>query len=405
MIESYIKRDIYLQKIEPFIDKDIIKILVGQRRAGKSYILYQIMDTLLNKGVSQKNIIYINKELINFDAIQTYKHLVDYIEQKTTNKKKVFLFIDEIQEITAFQKALAHLQATKRYDIYCTGSNSTMLSSELATHISGRYIEINVYPLSYKEFLIFHKLTNSTDAFSKYIRYGGLPFLINLQLEDHLVYEYLRNLYNTILLKDIVARHQIRNIHFLERLIEYIADNIGSLVSAKKISDFLKSQKTDISPQVVLNYLHFLVDSYFVFRISRFDINGKKVFAIGEKYYFSDLGLRHMLLGYKQMDISKILENLVLQQLLISGYNVHIGNLYNKEIDFVAEKNGEKIYIQVAYILTSQDTIDREFGNLLKIKDNYPKIVISMDENAQGNYQGIQHINIMDFLYNTPFLK
>lgn len=402
MIETYIKRNLYIEKIKPFIDKNIIKILVGQRRVGKSYLMYQVMDELVKGGIEQSNIIYINKELADFDAITNSKTLLEYVQKNSGKKNKIYLFIDEIQEIEEFHKALAHLQATNRYDIYCTGSNALMLSSELATFISGRYIEIKIYSLSYLEFLHFHQLKNNKDAFQKYIKYGGLPFLKNLQLSDEIVYEYLKNIYNTILFKDIIEKHKIRNVHFLERLVEFIADNVGNMLSAKKISDFLKSQKINISPQVVLNYLHFLTASYFVLRLSKTDIVGKKIFSIGEKYYFEDLGLRHTIIGYKQTDINKILENLVLQQLLLSGYKVYAGGFDGKEIDFVAEKGGEKKYFQVAYLLPDQKTIDREFGNLLQIKDNYPKLVISMDDTAPNSYQGVIHYNIIDFLSQEP---
>lgn len=398
MIETYIARDLYLKKIAPFIDKNVIKIIVGQRRVGKSYFMYQVIDELKARGVRSSNIIYINKELVDFAEITNSKTLLDYIQKNSTKNNKIYLFIDEIQEITEFHKALAHLQATNRYDIYCTGSNALMLSSELATFISGRYIEIKIYSLSYLEFLKFHQLENNKDAFYKYIKYGGLPFLKNLSLTDEIVYEYLKNIYNTILFKDIIEKHKIRNVHFLERLVEFIADNVGNMVSAKKISDFLKSQKLNISPQVVLNYLHFLTASYFILRLNKADIVGKKIFSIGEKYYFEDLGLRHTIIGYKQTDINKILENIVLQQLLISGYKVHVGGFDGKEIDFVAERAGEKKYFQVAYLLTDQKTIDREFGNLLQIKDNYPKLVISMDNTAPNSYQGVIHYNIIDFL-------
>jgi uncharacterized protein len=394
----YIKRNTYLAQIRPFIDKNIIKILVGQRRTGKSYLMYQIMDELRSRNIAEKQIIYINKELVDFDDINNSKDLIDYLLKKAPQKNKIYLFIDEIQEIAEFHKALAHLQASQRFDIYCTGSNAHMLSSELATNISGRYIEIKVYGLSYREFLQFHRLENNKESLNKYIRFGGLPFLMHLELEDQIVYEYLRNIYSTVLFKDIIARHQIRNVHFLERLIEFIADNIGSLVSANKISSFLKSQKILISPQVILNYLHFLTDAFFLQRIARTDITGKKIFAISEKYYFADLGIRHALIGYKQTDIGKILENLVLHQLLVNGYSVFTGSLDDKEVDFVCEKNGERCYFQVAYLLTEKQTIEREYGNLLKIKDNYPKTVISMDESASASHQGIQHINILDFL-------
>ncbi|MCL5260092.1 MAG: ATP-binding protein [Gammaproteobacteria bacterium] len=407
MIETYIKRNFYLEKIKPFINKELIKVLVGQRRVGKSYILLQIMDLLRTKGVADSKIIYINKELAEFDEINDHNDLRKYVHNLAKTAEKFYLFIDEIQEIEDFPKALTHFQAKKNFDIYCTGSNAKMLSSEIATLLGGRYIEIKIYSLSYLEFLEFHKLDNSKESFYKFIHFGGLPFLINLELNEAVVFEYLRNIYTTILFKDVIAKFKVRNIHFLERLIEFLADNIGSLVSAKKISDFLKAQKTNISPQVVLNYLSYLTTTYFVFRVPRTALKGKKIFSIGEKYYFEDLGLRNSLVGFKPTDINKILENVVFHQLLLSGFKVTVGYAAeDKEIDFVAEKNNEKIYFQVCYMLTDQNTIDREFGNLLKINDNYPKFVLSMDESkAISSHQGIRHMHIIDFLAMPPVFQ
>lgn len=396
MVKRYIKRAIYLDKVKPFIDKDIIKVIVGQRRVGKSYLLFQIID-LIKREHPQANIIYINKELNEFDALKNYQDLLSYVKANTKGKAN-YLFIDEIQEIENFEKALRSLKAEDKYDIYCTGSNANLLSGELATYLSGRYVEIKVFSLSYPEFLMFHKLEENKESFLKYIKYGGLPYLINLALNDEVIYEHLKSIYNTIILKDVVARYKIRNVSFLENLTEYLADNIGSLVSAKKISDFLKSQKIKISPNIVLDYLSFLVNAFFVLKVSRRDIQGKKIFEINDKYYFEDLGLRHALVGYRQVDINKILENLVFLHLQIAGYKVTIGQLKDKEVDFVGEKQGKKLYIQVAYLVTDGNK-EREFGNLLAIKDNHPKIVVSMDELAEeSNYQGVRHINIRNFL-------
>ena len=244
-------------------------------------------------------------------------------------------------------------------------------------------------------------MENNKDSFFKFIKYGGLPYLINLQLEDNIVYDYLKNIYSTILFKDIVARYSIRNVSFLENLVKYIADNTGGMVSAKKISDFLKSQRINVSPNIVLNYLSYLVSAFFIFKVQRSEIAGKKIFEIGEKYYFEDLGLRHSIVGYKQQDIGKILENLVYIHLLISGYDVTVGKLGNREIDFVCERGQDKLYVQVAYLITDEKVNEREFGNLLAIKDNYPKIVVSMDEMIGNEYQGIRHVNIREFL-NKP---
>lgn len=398
MIKTYIKRPLYLDRIKPFMDKDIIKVLVGQRRVGKSYMLFQIMD-LVKEGKKDVNIIYINKELAEFEDITSHRELLKYVEENTKKgKTRNYLFIDEIQDIENFEKALRSLKATGKYDIYCTGSNARLLSGELSTYLSGRYVEINIHSLSYPEFLIFHKLKDSSESFLKYIKYGGLPYLIHLELDDMIVYDYLKNVYNTILFKDIIVRHKIRSVNFLERLVAYLADNTGSIVSAKKISDFLKSQKVDISPNVVLDYLLYLAQAFFIYKVQRSDVKGKKVFEINEKYYFEDLGLKHTILAYKQVDINKVLENLVYVHLERSGYTVTVGQLGHKEIDFVCERGGERMYIQVAYFITD-DNCEREFGNLLEIPDNYPKVVVSMDDLIDvSSYRGIKHVNVRKFL-------
>jgi len=396
--QEYIKRPTYLDLVKPYIDKDIIKVLVGQRRVGKSYMLFQIMDEIISLH-KNSNIIYINKELHDFEYLHNHNDLLDYIKNKEKGKGKKYIFIDEVQDIEGFEKALRSLQAKGGYDIYCTGSNAKLLSGELATYLSGRYIEIKVYSLSFIEFIEFHKLKNDKDSLIKFFKYGGLPYLINLELDEHIVYDYLKNIYAAILFKDIVKRHSVRNINFLENLVRYVADNTGSLVSSKKISDFLKSQRIQISPQLVLDYLSHLESAFFIFKVLRADIVGKKIFEIGEKYYFEDLGLRHSIIGYKANDINNIIENAVYQHLKISGYHVHVGKSGDKEIDFVCEKSGKKIYVQVTYLLQDEKTIKREFGNLLEIKDNYPKYVVSMDDAMTGSdFKGIEHLHIMDFL-------
>lgn len=396
--QEYIKRPTYLDLIKPYIDKDIIKVLIGQRRVGKSFMLFQIMDEIMSIH-KNPNIIYVNKELHDFENIHNHNDLLDYIESKENKKGKKYIFIDEVQDIEGFEKALRSLQAKGGYDIYCTGSNAKLLSGELATYLSGRYIEIKIYSLSFIEFIEFHKLKNDKDSLIKYFKYGGLPYLINLELNDHIIYDYLKNIYAAILFKDIVKRHNVRNINFLENLVRYVAVNTGSLVSSKKISDFLKSQRIQISPQLVLDYLNHLESAFFIFKALRADIIGKKIFEIGEKYYFEDLGLRHSIIGYKANDINKILENAVYQHLKISGYHVFVGKSGDKEIDFVCEKSGKKIYVQVTYLLQDEKTVNREFGNLLGIKDNYPKYVVSMDDAMSGSdFKGIEHFHILDFL-------
>lgn len=396
-MKKLIPREYYLRKVEPFIGKDLIKVIVGQRRVGKSYFLLQIME-LIKRQDSESNIIYINKELYDFDEIKDYHDLVRYVKDREDGQKKNSVFIDEIQDIKRFEKALRSFQAEGKYDIYCTGSNANLLSSDLATYLSGRYIEMRIFSLSYPEFLKFHEIDNQRESLLKYIRYGGLPYLVNLPLEDNVVYDYLKNVYNTILLKDVVARYQIRNISFLQDLVKFLADNVGNLYSAKKISDYLKSQKINISTNVILNYLNHLAAAFFINKVPRTDIIGKKIFEFGEKVYFEDLGLRHTIIGYHQRDINKVLENLVFTHLMISGFDVTVGKLNGHEIDFVCIRGNEKIYIQVVYQITEEKTWDREFGNLLQIKDNYPKIVVSMDEMIGAQYEGISHIHLLNFL-------
>lgn len=397
MNKTFITREKYLNQVKPLIDKPIIKVFTGQRRVGKSYLMLQIVD-FIKKEHKNANIIYIDKEDYTFDDIKTYHDLINHVDSLTKKSQKTYLFIDEVQEIEGFEKAIRSLAKLNNFDIYLTGSNSKLLSSDLAGKLSGRYIEIHVHPLSYIEFLQFHQLEKDLNSLEKYMKYGGLPYLINLELNDEQVFGYLKNVYDTVVLKDVVSRFAIRNVNFLNRLIEYLANNLGSIVSAKKISDFLISQKIDISPNIVLNYLSHISSSFFIDKTQRIDVNGKKIFEVGEKYYFNDLGLRHVITNFKQIDINKILENLVYGKLVDSGYQVYVGKLGDTEIDFVGELNGKRIYVQVAYLISSEKIISREFGNLQNIKDNYPKYVVTMDSMASGNVNGITHLHILDFL-------
>jgi predicted AAA+ superfamily ATPase len=399
MFMNYIQRLNYINKIRPFIGKQIIKVLTGQRRVGKSYLMYQLMDIVKEEQPSA-NIIYINLEQEAFIHIKTHLDLLDYLKDKLLENNLNYLFIDEVQEIDSFQLALRSLFADDKCDIFCTGSNAKMLSGELATYLSGRYIEFNIHSLSYTEFLFFHKLNNSQENLKKYLTYGGMPYLVNIGLNENLPFEYLKNVYATILLKDVVARENIRNISFLENLVFYLADNVGNLFSAANISKFLKSQRVDISPQLTIIYLKALSNSYFVHKVVRSEIGGLKIFEIGEKYYFEDLGLRNTIAGFNQrIEIQKLLENAIYLHLVNSEYKVYVGKIGNNEIDFVAEKNGTKIYIQSAVQLTDESTIKREFGNLLKINDNYPKYIVTLNDFYMGtNYEGIKQINLSEFL-------
>jgi uncharacterized protein len=395
--EIRIYREGYFELIEPYIGDSLIKVLIGQRRVGKSFILFQLMDEIKKKNPLTQ-IIYINKEDYSFDAIKNYVDLITYIQTLRKSEKKTALFIDEIQDISEFEKALRSLQASGDFDIYCTGSNATLLSGELASYLSGRYIQIRIFALTYLEFLKFNNIHDSNESLQKYIKYGGMPHLINLRNEERVYYEYLRNVFDTIVLRDVVSRYKVRNIRFLNDLIYFLADNIGSVVSAKRISDYLKSQKINLLPKSVLEYLHYLETVFFIERVKRTKIGGRKIFEIGDKFYFEDLGMRHSLIPFQQKDISKVLENIVYHHLRAMRFNVNVGKMGDNEIDFVAEKNNKKYYIQVAYLINSDKTHEREFGNLLKIDDNCPKMVISMDELADGDYKGIEHLTIRKFL-------
>jgi len=396
-MKDYIDRPYYIKKIRPFIGKSLIKVLTGQRRVGKSYLLMQIRD-IIHKQDPETQIIYINKEQNEFSMVTDSGALFDYLKNKVTGKGKVALFIDEIQDIESFEITLRDLATRKNFDVYCTGSNANLLSGELATYLGGRYIEIKVYGLSYSEFLTFRSLTDSVPAFNDYLKVGGLPYLINLSSDTEVIYEYLTSIYNTILLRDVVARFSIRNVKFLENLVLFLADNTGSIVSSKKISEYLKSQKINISTQVVIDYLGYLESSFLISKVKRTGIEGKRVFEIGEKYFFEDTGIRNAITGYKATDMHKVLENIVCLHLRIAGYQVTVGMEGKKEIDFIAQKGGEKIYIQVAYLLTNKETVDREFGNLLDIKDNFPKYVLTMDEiRDTSTYKGIRRMHVKDF--------
>lgn len=395
-IKDYIKRDIYFNSTSPFIDKDIIKVFIGQRRVGKSYILYQLMSHIADNKPNS-NIIYINKELSDFDFIINYDDLNSFVQAQTLPGRN-YLFIDEVQDILDFGKSLRSLLASGKYDIYCTGSNSQLLSGDIAGHLSGRHIEIKVYSLAYTEFLQFHKLENGVQALKKYMVFGGLPYLIHLKLEQSIAFEYLKNVYATVLFKDVVRRYNIRNVYFLESLVKFLSDNTGSIISATQISKFLKSQRVNMSTQIVLNYLSYLTSSLLIFKVERQSIQGKKIFETNEKYYFEDWGLRNSIAGYNPSDIGKIMENIVFMHLLICGYQIRIGVLGENEIDFVCQKQNETIYVQVAYLITNENTIQREYGNLLKINDNYPKYVVSMDEFQGNTFKGIRHLHLMEFL-------
>ena len=363
-------------------------------------LIYKIPIPINN--FNNANIIYVNKELEEFNSIKNDIDLFDYLKDKLLTGKQNYLFIDEIQDIINFENVLRSLLAEDKCDIFCTGSNAKMLSSELSTFLAGRYVEFRIHSLSYIEFLSFHKLKNNDESLKKYLIYGGLPYLSRLPLSNEISFEYLRNVFSTIILKDVISRENIRNVDFLETLVDYLSDNIGNVFSANNIHKFLKSQRTEMSVNAIINYLRALSNAYIINKAQRIDVMGLKKFEIGDKYYFEDLGLRNCknALNFNS-DIGKLMENAVYQHLIILGYQVYVGKLDNLEIDFIGIKNDEKIYIQVCYIIADETTRDREFGNLLKIENSYPKYVISMDPFLSGtNYKGIKQFHLRDFLSN-----
>lgn len=399
-LAASIDRPLYLNRVKPFIGKNLIKVFTGSRRVGKSYLLFQIMN-LIREDQPGALIIYINKEDLKFADIKTAADLHALVQKCKSKKSKTYIFIDEIQDILEFESALRSLLLDTSLDIYCTGSNANLLSGDIAGQLSGRAIEINVFSLTYSEFLLFHTLEDSDESVEKYLKFGGLPYLKHLPLEDEIVFEYLKNIYSTIIFRDVINRYALRNTKFLEQLVFFLASNTGSLFSAKKISDFLKSQKINIAPNQVQLYIHHLENAFLIHAVKRFDIEGKRVFEFGEKYYFENLGIRNALWGYRVEDQGKIMENVVLNHLMANNYKVTVGNIGNVEIDFIAEKNGEKKYVQVALSLLEEKTFAREFGNLKKINDNYPKFVVTMNRFAGNTVNGIQAISLRDFLMSV----
>lgn len=398
-----IKRKVYLDQIHPFIGKPVIKAITGIRRCGKSTLMLQIIDEMERSGVDPNQIIYINKELFEFDDICDYKDLHNYVTSKTgSNKNKTYLFVDEIQEINGWERTINSLLAQKNFDLYITGSNARLLSSELATLLSGRYVEFRMYTLSYPEFKQLDSETNehhvTEDAFNTFLKFGGFPGLHLFSQNENAIRQYLQSVYSTILLKDVVVRYNIRDAAVLEKIVSYLGDNCGNITSSKNISDNLKSQNSKVSVDTVQNYILYCVNALLFEKVRRFDLKGKRILETLEKYYFSDTGLRYAIAGYSPDAIPGQLENVVLLDLLIHGYQVFIGKHYDKEIDFIAQKGNEKLYIQVCTTLTDNKVIDREYGSLETVHDHFPKYVLSLDKGFETSRKGIRWMNIRDFL-------
>lgn len=393
-----VSRELYMRRIRPFMNNDLIKVLTGIRRSGKSVMLELIQEELKAMGVSDKQFICLNFENLNNAHLCDYKALHKYISEKVNDSdKKMYLFLDEIQEVESWEKCINSLRVEFDIDIYITGSNAKMLSGELATYLAGRYVEFVIYPFSFAEFMLLKGEKDSKTAFMNYIRFGGMPFLKNLNYEWTPSKQYLEDLYNSVVLKDIVKRNKIRDVDLLTKIIAYIIKNIGRTFSATSISKYFKSEGRTVAPETILNYITACENAYLFYRASRQELEGKKILAVNEKYYMADLGIREAVFGGNTKDIELVLENIVYMELLRRGYKVSIGKAGEKEIDFVAERNGNIKYYQVSYVLASEETKKREFGALLEVKDNFPKYVLSTDVFDMSE-NGIIHKNISDWL-------
>ena len=391
-----------MQRIRPFMNTDLIKVFTGIRRAGKSVMLELVKNELKESGISEENFLCINFEQFSnsqyLDVPSLYKKIVDF--QKNT-KGKIYLFFDEIQEVTGWEKCINSCRIDFDCDIYITGSNAKLLSGELATYLAGRYVEFVIYPFSFAEFFEMNLLKNpnvdKSTCFMQFLKTGGMPFLSNFPDDDSAKSQYLIDIYNSVVLKDVVKRNNIRDVDTLERIVAYAFSNIGHIFSATSLSKYFKSENRKISHDTILNYLKFCSDAFLFYKINRYDLEGKKIVTVNEKYYCADHGLREALFGKNIQNIDQVLENIVCLELLRRNYKVYVGKKGDLEIDFIAEKQGKKIYVQVAYLLANEETIRREFSVYNAVKDSYPKYVVSMDE-LDFSQNGIIHKNIKDFL-------
>lgn len=405
-----IPRAIYLQQLWPFIGKPQIKILTGIRRSGKSSVLLLLKEELLFRQVDEGQIIHLNFESFENIGIRTAETLYAFIKQQIRNDKPYYFLLDEIQEVAGWEKVVNSFLVDFKADVYLTGSNSHLLSSELATYLAGRYIEVPIYTLSFAEYLQFQqyyfpeKISDTRTAFETYLSYGGFPVIHTAHYSEESAYKVVYDIYSSVILRDTVQRYKIRDVELLERVVKYAFDNIGNTFSGKNVADYFKSQQRKIDVNTVYNYLHALEGAFVLYRTPRYDVKGKEILKTQEKFYVSDLSVLYAVMGYRSRMISGLLENVVFLELKRRGYQVFVGKLDDKEIDFIAEKQGEKIYVQVAYKLESEATVEREFGSLLAVKDQYPKYVVTMDAFWKESIEGIKHVHIADFLLMDHFL-
>jgi predicted AAA+ superfamily ATPase len=403
-----IRRPFYLKELEQWIDKPLVKILTGIRRSGKSTILLLLKEVLSERGISENNIISLNFESFTTEHLKNATSLYAYLTGQITKDKKIYILLDEIQEVQDWEKVVNSLLVDFNVDVYLTGSNSHLLSSELATYLAGRYIEIPVYTLSFKEYLLFKSvyqtgISTTKESFVTYLRKGGFPVIHTAIYDEDTTYKVIRDIYASVLLRDTIQRYKIRDIELLERVTHFAFDNIGNTFSGKSISDYFKSQSRKTDVNTIYNYLSALEGAFILYRVSRFDIKGKEILKTQEKFFVSDLSLLYAMLGYRDSMIAGILENVIFLELKRREYKVYIGKLDSREIDFIAEKQGKKIYVQVAYKLENEATVHREFSPLLAVSDQYPKYVVTMDEFWKEDVEGVKHLQIQDFLLDDSY--
>lgn len=397
-----IKRESYMARIRPFIDGDLIKVLTGIRRSGKSVMLELIKDELRARGVTEEQLVAFNFEDMRNAQLCTAEALHDELVRRAASiQGKIYFFFDEIQEVERWERCVNSLRVEMDCDIYITGSNAKLLSGELATYLAGRYVEFIIYPFSFSEFLaLYHSVEPDADTrtcFDRYLTFGGMPYLANLRFDETACRQYLRDLFNSVELKDIVKRNNVRDVDMLERIIAYVTANIGTTFSSTAISKYLKNEGRRVSPETVLNYLKACSDAFLFYQVRRQDLQGKKILTVNEKYYVADHGIREAVVGGNMRDINLVLENIVFMEALRRGYSVTVGKVGEREIDFVCERHGEKCYIQVTYLLAAEETVQREFGVYEHVQDNFPKYVVSLDEFDMSR-NGVRHYNIRDFL-------
>ena len=402
-----ILRTTYIEQIMAYTDTPFIKVLTGVRRCGKSTIMKMIADNLRERGIPEDRILVYSFESMQYDDIKTAKRLYDEVKERILDDGKTYLFFDEIQEVKNWEKAVNSFMADFDVDIYVTGSNSRMMSSEISTYLTGRYVSFRVFPLSFAEYLTFRRKYSAADnlysEFARYVRFGGFPAINTQEFTTEVAYQAVRDIYNSTIYTDIVKRNQIRKVDQLERIVRFAFDNIGRTFSAASISKYLKSENRTIDNETVYNYLSKLESAFILHRCSRYDIQGKEFLKTQEKFYVCDSAMRYSVLGYNSDSVAAMLENIVYLELLRRGYDVNIGQIPDGEIDFVATRQENKLYIQIAQRIDSIETEAREYGRLLSIRDNYPKYVLRMDEFAGGNHEGIKTMHIADFLLSADF--